>query len=282
MKPLISILCPTRRRPSQVLALIDTAVKTARHPDRLQFVFYVDGDDPTRAEVQSLKLDAPGRPVVVITGPRVVLSQMWNECYAQAEADVLMQCGDDIRFRTPGWDTKILRQFLRYPDRIVLVHGQDGIQGDRIATHGFLHRRWVQVVGYFVPPLFASDYNDLWLTEVADLIGRRIYLSDVYTEHMHPVAGKGPLDRTHQERLSRHNTENCDQIWRDTTSNRQADAAKLQAYIEGFAAARPLVSPGVASLVSEAGVDPDDAVGELIVEDPDLVVPSQARRRRAS
>jgi len=236
-KPLLSILCPTRRRPGQVLALIDTAIKTAAHPERLQFVFYVDGDDPTRAEVQNLKLDAPGRPIIVITGPRVVLSQMWNECYAQAQADVLMQCGDDIRFRTRGWDTKVLSQFLRYPDRIVLVHGQDGIQGDRVATHGFLHRRWVEVVGYFVPPIFASDYNDMWLTEVADLLQRRIYLPDVYTEHMHPVAGKGPLDRTHQERLNRHNVENCDRLWRDTAADRQVDAGKLRAYIEGFAAA---------------------------------------------
>jgi hypothetical protein len=275
-KPLISILCPTRRRPGQVKDLIASAAGTATYPEQLQFVFYVDGDDPTRNEIQSLQPQAFGVPVEVITGPRVVLSQMWNECYKLADADVLMQCGDDIRFRTRGWDTKVLSQFLRYPDRIALVHGQDGIQGDRIATHGFLHRRWVNVVGYFVPPIFASDYNDLWLTEVADAIQRRIYLPEVYTEHMHPVAGKGPLDRTHQERLDRHNTQDCDRLWRDTAIERRVDADKLRAYIEGFAAARSLVGPGVASLVSETGGDPDEAVGELVVEDPDLVIPSQA------
>ena len=233
MKPLISVLCPTRGRPFQVQELIDTATRTATYPDQLQFVFYIDGDDKTRHSVQDLQRIDPR--VAVITGPRVVLSQMWNECYTLAKADVLMQCGDDIRFRTRGWDTKVLRQFLGYPDRIVLVHGQDGIQGDRIATHGFLHRRWVEVVGYFVPPIFASDYNDMWLTEVADLINRRLYLPQVYTEHMHPVAGKGPLDRTHQERLARHNTEDCDRLWRDTADDRQRDAGKLRAYIEGYA-----------------------------------------------
>jgi hypothetical protein len=213
-----------------------TAIETATYPEQLEFVLYIDGDDPTRAEVQGLQVAHGHGPwCKVITGPRVVLSQMWNVCFEQATADVLMQCGDDIRFRTRGWDTKVLSQFLRYPDRILLVHGQDGIQGDRIATHGFLHRRWTSVVGYFVPPIFASDYNDMWLTEVADAIQRRIYLPDVYTEHMHPVAGKGPLDRTHQERLERHNTENCDQLWRDTAPDRLRDAAKLRAYIEGFA-----------------------------------------------
>ena len=42
-------------------------------------------------------------------------------------------------------------------------------------THGFLHRNWVETVGYFVPPYFSSDFNDTWLNEVADMIGRKIY-----------------------------------------------------------------------------------------------------------
>lgn len=245
-RPLISILCPTRGRPNQVRELIHTALLTATYPDQIQFVFYVDEDDKHGAEtIGILEQFDPHPTSAVISGPRIVLSAMWNRCYEQARADVLMQCGDDIRFRTRDWDTAVLAQFLRFPDRIVLVHGQDGIQGATIATHGFIHRRWVQQVGYFVPPLFASDYNDLWLTYVADQLGRRIYLPDVYTEHMHPVAGKGPWDRTHSERDARHKAENCDQIWRDTVRERDADVAKLRAYIEGFAFAdRELTKEG--------------------------------------
>lgn len=235
-RPLISVLCPTRGRPNQVRELIHTALLTAAHPDQIQFVFYVDEDDKHGAETTGILEHFDPHPTsVVVSGPRIVLSAMWNQCYEQAQADVLMQCGDDIRFRTRGWDAAVLAQFLRFPDRIVLVHGQDGIQGATIATHGFIHRRWVQQIGYFVPPLFASDYNDLWLTYVADQLGRRVYLPDVYTEHMHPVAGKGPWDRTHSERDARHKAENCDQIWRDTVQERDADVARLRAYIEGFA-----------------------------------------------
>lgn len=271
MKPLISILCPTRRRPEQVRQLIETGLSTAKHPTRLEFVFYVDGDDPTRHKVQEFqKLDL-GPVVRVVTGPRIVLSAMWNACYEQASADVLMQCGDDIRFRTRDWDTAVLSQFLRYPDRIVLVHGQDGIQGSTLATHGFIHRRWVNQVGYFVPPLFASDYNDLWLTYVADQLGRRVYLPDVYTEHMHPVAGKGPWDRTHVERDARHRAEDCDQIWRDTVAERDRDVATLRAYIDGFARARDRVSPAVTSLITAANLDPDEVVADALAAVPSLL-----------
>lgn len=268
MKPLISILCPTRGRPDQVKQLIDTASATASKPEWLQFVFYVDGDDPRRDAIQTMQRD--GR-VRVITGPRIVLSRMWNMCYEKADADVLMHCGDDIRFRTPGWDNKILSQFLRFPDRIVLVHGEDGIQGNRLATHGFLHRRWVQQVGYFVPPLFASDYNDLWISYVADQLGRRVYLPDVYTEHMHPVAGKGPWDKTHAERDARHRAEDCDRIWRDTVKERDRDVARLRAYIDGFAAARAGVSPGLVDLVESADLDMNEMVAGALHTVPSLL-----------
>jgi hypothetical protein len=129
----------------------------------------------------------------------------------------------------------ILDRFEQFPDRIVLVYGRDGIHDRNLATHGFLHRRWVDTVGYFVPPLFASDFNDTWLDEVARAVGRRQYVPEVYYEHLHPAVGKAPMDRTHQERLQRHVRENCDQIWRDTAGLRKLDADKLRAAIEEYA-----------------------------------------------
>lgn len=198
---------------------------------RPEFVFYADEDDPTLEFVRTITYDYGAR---LLIGPRIVLSEGWNRCYEQATCDVLMQCGDDIVFRTNGWDSAVLEAFSRYPDRIAFVHGDDGFQHERIGTHGFLHRRWVETVGYFVPPYFASDYNDLWLTEVADALGRRVYLPDVFTEHMHPVAGKGELDLTHRERLARHQAEDCDGIWRRTAAERADDVRKLRLAIDCY------------------------------------------------
>ena len=57
---------------------------------------------------------------------------------------MLGQMGDDIVLRTLGWDQLVEAVFERWPDRIVFVHGRDG----------FLHRRWVDTLSYFVPPAF--------------------------------------------------------------------------------------------------------------------------------
>lgn len=223
---MISILVPTRGRPGNVERLLRSALETAR--TEVEFIFYVDDDDPSSRDV----IDRHG--AVAIVGPRVVLSEMWNRCWERARYDVAMHCGDDIVFRTDGWDDRVLTEFDRFPDRIAFVHGDDGIQEGRIGTHGFLHRRWIETVGYFVPPYFSSDYNDLWLSEVADALGRRVYLPDVYTEHMHPIAGKGELDQTHRERLERHVRDDVGTLYASLAAQRAADVAKLRAAIDSF------------------------------------------------
>lgn len=223
---MISILVPTRNRPDSVKRLLDSAYETAK--GEIEFIFYVDDDDESTLDV----IDRAGATYIV--GPRVVLSEMWNRCWEKARFDIGMHCGDDIVFRSDNWDQEVLARFDGMPDKILFVHGNDGFQFDKIGTHGFLHRRWVETVGYFVPPYFSSDYNDLWLTEVADALGRRVYISDMFTEHMHPVAGKGTWDQTHQERLARHQTDNVERIYRQRAPERAADVAKLRAVIENF------------------------------------------------
>lgn len=218
---MISILCPTRNRVDAMRRLVASARQTASNPVDLEFIFYVDDDDDASASV------ADELAAVAVRGRRIVLSEMWNRCWDEAKYDVAMHCGDDIVFRSPNWDLHVLHAFERFPDKIALVHGRDGYQDAALATHGFLHRRWIQTLGYFVPPYFSSDYNDLWLTEIADAVGRRVYIPEIYTEHMHPVAGKGVWDQTHQERLARHSRDNVDQLYRDLQQRRMWDIEKL-------------------------------------------------------
>lgn len=232
--PLISILTPTRGRPDSITRLIDSALDTALQSDAIEFIFYVDNDDPASGDAIERAASAGAR-TMMIAGERIVLSEMWNTCARAAHADVMMHCGDDIIFRSDRWDEYVLGEFERYADGIVLVHGRDGYQDERLATHGFRHRNWMNAVGNFVPPYFSSDYNDTWVTEIADALGRRSYLPAIYTEHMHPVIGKGPLDITHQERLARHQRDDPGAIYAQLASIRQKETRILQECINDYA-----------------------------------------------
>jgi len=226
----ISILCPTRKRREWFRRMYFSAMGTAREPTDLEFVIYVDDDD-----------DAPlqARNIVVVQGPRLTLSCAWNVACEKASGDLFMHGGDDVVFRTAGWDQVIRAAFEPFPDGIAFVHGSDGSPphahvygnggGPHYGTHGFLHRRWVDAVGYFVPPHFSVDYNDLWLNEVADAVGRHVYLPDVLIEHMHWTWRKAPMDATyieaHEKRLAGESRE----LYASLAGEREADVEKLRA-----------------------------------------------------
>jgi hypothetical protein len=226
----ISLLCPTRNRPDSVRRLIGSARATASDPGGLEFVFYTDSDAPLPGDITSQA------GVVTINGPRIVLSAMWNACCGQASGEILMQAADDIVFHTPEWDSAVLAEFAKVPDKILLVHGDDGIQGAALGTHSFVHRRWVDTLGYFTAPYFSMDYGDTWINDLADRVGRRVYLPDVVTEHMHPGVGKAPFDQTHSDRVLRGQQDNVVALWASLEGERAAGAAKLQAVIDAYGA----------------------------------------------
>jgi hypothetical protein len=206
--------------------LVDSALAMAASPGEIQFVFYLDNDDEP-SWVMANDLD-----VTWMVGPRIVLSQMWNECFKLAHHDIVMHCGDDIIFRTQHWDAEVTEAMDDWPDHIGLVYGRDGVHDEALSTHGFLHRAWVDAVGYFVPPYFSSDYNDLWLFQVAQAVGRLKFLPDVFTEHMHPAVGKGKWDVTHQERIARHGRDNVDALYASLGAERARDVQSLRDAIQ--------------------------------------------------
>ena len=98
-----------------------------------------------------------------------------------------------------------------------------------LATHGFLHRRWVDTVGYFLPPLFSCDWNDVWISEVAKKIGRAVPLPDMMIEHQHHSFGKREHDQTDAEREERGARDGVVDLYKRTSKEREQDAAKLRA-----------------------------------------------------
>ena len=230
----ISLLCPTRARPRQMAQMWHSAVETAQNPENIEVVFYLDNDDIVG--MSGLRLAATKRAAQVraVIGKRIILSECWNATAKIAHGEIFMHCGDDIIFRSPKWDAVVAENINSFPDQIAFVYGRDGIAKEDFGTHGFISRKWAEVTGYFVPPLFSSDYNDTWLNEVADKIGRKIFAPEIFTEHMHYMAGKSARDSTYRERLIRHKEDKVAQLWEETAHLREQDAQKLKAHINTF------------------------------------------------
>jgi hypothetical protein len=217
---MISLLCPSRKRPKELRRFVDSVYSTA---DNLpEIVCYVDQDDDS--------YDFFGWGVKFVRGPRIVLSDTWNKCAVKASSEILMMTADDCVFKTPGWDAMIEKAFENCSDKILMVHGDDGVNGDRFGVFPTIHRRWVDNVGYFCPPCFVGDYPDCWLVDVANALGRRKFLPYV-TEHLHWVHGKAPMDDTYRERLAKEKLNDPTRLYESMKADRDRDIALLRAVI---------------------------------------------------
>ncbi len=224
----ISLVCPSRYRPKQLMEMALFACGLAADPAEVEVIAYVDDDDDLDAYRWAVAPRSWGVPIAITltVGPRCTLSDAWNRAAEKATGDVLMLCADDLAFRTPGWDAMVLDAFDAYPDRIALVYGRDGVS-DR-PTHPFIHRRWYEAVGRMTTPDFPADYADTWLADVADLVGRHHFLPDLLIEHMHYSVGKSERDACHDERLARAAGAGLPERYAALTGEREREAEALR------------------------------------------------------
>jgi len=230
----ISLLCPTRGRPKGMGRLVQSLKDTIFDKSGVELIFYIDSDDAGSIKKFDKLCSYGGFSIRCIVGHRIIRSMMWNECYEISSREICMVCADDLVFETNKWDKMVRAEFEAVPDRILLLHGWDGIKNENRATHGFIHRNWVETVGCFVAPYFSFWYNDTWLTEVADRIERRKYNPKLRIRHKHCCLTAEGLDNTYKEAKARGLKERVHEIWRDTAKERVEDARKLQEFINAW------------------------------------------------
>jgi len=191
----ISVICPTRNRPERLRTFWQSAKDTASVMP--EFCTYIDEDDTLSVPV-CRELGIKYRQ-----GPPKVYTQNYNEAAVSATGSIFFDVADDFIFREKDWDLKVIAEFDKSEDKLIFVHGFDGTEGAENATHFFVHRHWVETLGYLFPPYFRWANADVWMTRVAKMIGRQVYLNVILAEHMHLCQGKAKIDSTYAEASDR-------------------------------------------------------------------------------
>lgn len=100
---------------------------------------------------------------------------------------------DDTRMRTPGWDRLILDRMEGKPR---LIYGRDGIKDESLCTHPFISSKILGALGFVMPPGLHYFADDFWMT-ISNSLGFRVYVPELFTEHLHFSVGKSPPDGTY-------------------------------------------------------------------------------------
>jgi len=136
----------------------------------VRLVFCVDDDDPTLADYPPVV--AAGPPTGDPTGPL-------NRAALAATSDIVGFCGDDSRFETPGWDTRVL-EALRRPG---FCWTADGTNPNPWPSTCFVNKSIVDALGWFVLPGLRRGYFDVAWVELARLTDSARLLPDVMIRH---------------------------------------------------------------------------------------------------
>lgn len=201
----IALITPSRGRPLRFSEMLQSALRTADRASDVKVYGVLDADDSDLDLYLSSSMPASFQRVFVVQGERAPLGRAFQAGAERAlhdGADVLMMNGDDVLFRTPGWDTQVLAALARYPQGLALVypadgHGNNAATGDVKGNHWFVTRRWVEVVGCFTPAVFEHFCSDTVPEKIAQEAGCFVHLPEVLVEHMHFKYRKSEKDATY-------------------------------------------------------------------------------------
>lgn len=230
---MISLLIPTRGRSANIRRLAASVAATTHN--LVQVVWLTDHDDfaswAAVTELVNWHAPLPNITHVGMSGEREIPCKRWNQGWQAAAGDIFGLLGDDVVMRTPGWDVMVEEAFAAIPGRIALVYGRDGFRDEVHASHPFLSQEWADALGRVTPEHFSQDMNDVWLNEIAEAVGRRIFLPDMLTQHLHPDDPSlgVKVDQTYLENRERRDRDRTHERYADLVSERAADIQKLLA-----------------------------------------------------
>lgn len=229
MNKKISLLLPTRGRPSLVRRLFQSVIDHTADLENLEIIMYLDEDDSGSHRIEDQRLN-----IVRIIGPHTTMGGYNTKCLDCSSGEIIILMNDDLIICTPKWDQVILDFTQSIADGIFLAYPDDMEKGN-LSTFPIMSRKTCEVLSRPFPEQYVDLFIDNHIFDIfirLKYLGedRMFYLDKVKLDHRHFVKGKVRPDASyiHKNR------------YKDTLTfislrhMRQVSARRLLAAIEGM------------------------------------------------
>ena len=205
----ISIICPTHRRKKLQTRFADSVFRNCYNMENCEIVFGIDNNDEIALQTADDLKEKYGEEQIrtCLIKPNENIPNISNICAkTTCRGEILGNAADDVVFETKNWDLTVMEEFSKYPDGILLLWSDDGLWGGSLASHYFIHKNWVKVLGNVQPTLFHADWTDHWNQTLANRVGRGKLIKDrnkLFLKHLHAEHNGMEKDETYWKMKAR-------------------------------------------------------------------------------
>lgn len=189
------VIVPSRGRPEQLRDMVDACLSLSEADTEIAVA--LDDDDPRRDEAMAL-----------ISGPRVMIRHGdrdnftgWSNEIAEKHKGryrAYASLSDDTVPRTRGWD-RLLLEAISAMGGTGIAYGDDLLQRENLPTAPVITCDIVEALGWMCEPSMTHFSIDNVWKDLGEGAGCLAYVPTVIIEHLHPCAGKAPVDQTHRD-----------------------------------------------------------------------------------
>ena len=193
----ISVLIPTRGRPTNVLESIQSLANTSDDPSGIEFLIAVDDDDQKTIDFVESDIvpycEENDLDFYAYVQPRMGYSRLneyLNQLAGASNGEWLLVWNDDAFMESQGWDTEV----LSHSGQFAIQRLQDN-HGHPYAIFPIIPRDWLMMFGTISP----HSLTDAWVSQVAYMNDAIIQLKSKCLHDRADLTGNND-DETYAER----------------------------------------------------------------------------------
>lgn len=179
-QPHLAILVPSKGRPQALEALVARLQALTLHLGQVTLVVLVGEDDhPSRSFLEAYDPGETGLRLCPLIGedpPSQGARFERMRAAAQPWATHYLIASDKLNILTPAWDQLLWESIAKQPDPYVLNCFLDSVNQGRFGAFYVMSEAWCQALGRIATDRYPFWYEDAWMNELGQLLGRRVFL----------------------------------------------------------------------------------------------------------